>query len=310
VRKVVVDTDTGVDDALALLVLLQDRDTDLAAITSAAGNCSAWQAARNAAAVCAVVGRSSVPVHVGVEPAGKSYAGSPHGPDGLGGTGFGDGTFSLSPGSAPEAIIENARPDTELLCLAPLTNVAEALRRDPLVLSRYRRVVVMGGMGPRARTEEVLAVYPQFLSKGDTNTNHDPAATAAVAAAPGAVTWVGMNVTARLHVPYVLAERSTTTAGRFVAAITAVYARYATSTYASSELIFTAHDAIAATVSVDPEAVTASAGGIGEVRRGVDGRSALWAHGGDGAHQFATAVDYARVLARVRALFEGGGEND
>ncbi|AEF43090.1 nucleoside hydrolase [Hoyosella subflava] len=297
-REVVVDTDCGVDDALALLILLRDPDVHVAAVISSAGNCSAAQAARNAAAVLAAADHSGVPIAAGIEPDGKDYSQSPHGSDGLGNTGLGVSSAELSALPAPALISEMADPTRDLLCLAPLTNVAAALRDDPGVLERYRRVVIMGGMGPRANTDRVLAGYPQFLIKGDTNTNHDPAATAAVAAAAGAVVWVGMNVTAPLHVPFTLFERAEGVLGEFVRSISAGYAEYATRMYESAELIVTAHDSVAAAVLAQPGVVVESEKGTGEVIR-ADGCSALWATG-DGPHEFATAVDYQAVLERIQ----------
>ncbi|MCW4356140.1 nucleoside hydrolase [Hoyosella sp. YIM 151337] len=304
-REVVVDTDCGIDDALALLTLLCDPGIKVAAVTSAAGNCAAAQAARNAAAVLAVAERSDITIAVGIEPKGKDYSGSPHGSDGLGDTELGVAApAELSALSAPALISDLAEPSRDLLCLAPLTNVAAALREDPGVLQRYGRVIIMGGMGPQANTSQVLAGYPQFLMKGDTNTNHDPAASAAVASAGDSLLWVGMNVTAPLHVPFTLFESATGSRGAFVRSVSAGYAEYATRMYESPELIVTAHDSVAAAVLAQPDAVIKSEKGTGEVIQ-TDGRSVLWAVG-DGPHEFVTEVDYEAVLARIHSAIGAG----
>lgn len=201
----------------------------------------------------------------------------------------------------------------DLLSLGPLSNVAAALAQDPLVLTRYRTVTIMGGMGPDARRDTETAVQPLFLVKGDTNTNHDPAATAAVAAAPGPVTWVGMNVTGRLRMPWADLDAQAAHAGvaAFVRDITADYHLHCTTTYRADTPVYTSHDSVAACVVLDPAVVLSASLLTGRVHRGDDGRASLWGHPASQGptHRFITDLDYPKIRQRITATFGGSASS-
>ncbi|WP_137726379.1 nucleoside hydrolase [Prescottella subtropica] len=308
-RLVLVDTDTGIDDALAILTVLHAPDTDLIGIGSVFGNCDEHQAARNALTVLAAAGRPDIPVCVGSpRPGPAPSAASPHGADGLG-----DRGLCPPPGQQPRSEtaveqilrISRERPgQVDLLCLAPLTNLAGALDQDPMVLERFRSVTIMGGMGVIERRDVVAEALPKFLAKGDTNTNHDPAAAARVAAAPGPVTWVGMDVTGRLQLSWAELEHMAESApvARFVHTITGDYHAYCTSTYDADRPIYTSHDSVAATVMLTPAVICDSSTASGGVLTGEDGRASVWGHTSQRtsvSHQFVTAIDYATVQAQI-----------
>lgn len=316
---VLVDTDAGVDDALAILTLLAAPDVAVMGIGSTFGNCTEQQSAANALTTLSIADRTGVPVCVGqprrTPPPAQP---SPHGPDGLGGYARPTpGAAHSGTETAVDQILRTSRDSigAHLLCLGPLTNIAAALERDSHVLTRFRSVTIMGGMGPAAGRDGVSAVYPQFLTKGDTNTNHDPAAAAAVAAAVGPITWVGMNVTARLRLRFadLAARAETSTRAAFVRDITADYSRYCTTTYDSPERIFTAHDSVAAAVMLDPAVVLSATSAHAVVRRSVglgDGRASIWgeAAGAGQLHRFVTAVDYRTIESRIwQSLASHGG---
>ena len=150
----VLDVDTGIDDALALLYACASPEADLVAATCLGGNVEARQVATNTLWVLAVAGRRDVPVYLGSEtPLRKPMTTSPetHGPRGLGYASIGDDVPSaaLAEGHAADRIIElaRARPgELVLVTLGPATNLALALEREPALPSLLRSWVLMGGV--------------------------------------------------------------------------------------------------------------------------------------------------------------------
>jgi len=311
-RYVLVDTDTGIDDALAMLTIAQHSGTEIVGVGTVFGNCTEQQAARNALTVLSVAGLRDVPVCIGQpRPGPPPAADSPHGLDGLGDRGY---RPPPGVGPAPESAVDQLlrvaedRPGAvDLLCLGPLANIAAAVTRDPRVLTRYRSVTIMGGMGPASRKGVEAAVQPQFLERGDTNTNHDPVAATVVAAAPGQITWVGMNVTGRLRLAWadLVARSAVGRTATFVRDITEDYHQYCTSTYRVEDPIYTAHDSVAAAVMLDPTVVLSAADARPRVLH-EDGRAAVWGvtpvRGP--AHRFVTDLDYRSIRARIATTLD------
>ncbi|WP_419233326.1 nucleoside hydrolase [Gordonia sp. CPCC 205515] len=186
-----VDTDCGVDDALALAVLGQVAN--VASVTTTWGNCSAAQAAANARYVLRRTGALGVPVVASTDAPPESWTPSAvHGPDGMGGVLSLHPEFRSGESDAAAAIVSFAReagPKGRLLAIAPLSNLAQAYCIDPAALAALDRIVVMAGHGLAARSA-------WLDDAGDTNTRHNPTATACIAAAESLpVTWVGLDVT-------------------------------------------------------------------------------------------------------------------
>ena len=186
-----IDTDCGVDDALALVLVAQLAD--LQSVTTTWGNCTAAQAAANARHVLAWTRASSVPVTPADTVPPRSWTPSKvHGADGLG------GVLNLSPRprrpeqqTAAEEIVKFARrvgTRGRLLAIAPLTNVAAAARLDPTALGDLDEVVVMAGHGSTPRNAWLDAT-------GDTNTRHDPDSTVEALASKMRMTFVGIDQT-------------------------------------------------------------------------------------------------------------------
>ena len=145
-----IDTDPGVDDALALLMAFNDPRHHVVGLTIAAGNVGLEHTVRNALKVCEVAG-AEVPVFTGcptplLHPAPD--AADVHGADGLGDTGY---TPSARRAEAEHAALAILRLSHEyagrlvLVALGPLTNIALALKLDPTLPERVARFVVMGG---------------------------------------------------------------------------------------------------------------------------------------------------------------------
>ena len=256
VRRVVVDTDTGIDDALALVVLASRPDVELEAVGTTHGNCTTEQSSANARHVLDLCGRGEVPVIGGLSSplVGElSVAWSIHGHDGLGDCGRAPAPAPPAPPgrTAVERYLELAEEHPgalDLLALGPLTNLGAALRVDPGLLRRFRSVTVMGGTGPwRAGVDG-----DPTLGVGDPNTFHDPEAARLVAAAPGDVTLVGVDVTMGCAVGGDLLDRvgrATTDHGRLAADIVQLYVAAYERRYGTRCL--TLHDPLAAMVAVD-----------------------------------------------------------
>jgi purine nucleosidase len=148
--RIVLDTDPGIDDSLAILLALASPELDLAAITVTGGNCPLAQGVRNALAVLDTVG-AQVPVVPGValpliQP--PFTAEETHGDTGLGNAHLPEPTSLAEPDHAVDRIIREimaAEQPLTVVAVAPLTNVALAIRREPRIVERVRELIVMGG---------------------------------------------------------------------------------------------------------------------------------------------------------------------
>ena len=146
-----IDTDPGVDDALALLMAFNDPNHDVVGLTICAGNVGLDHTVANALKLCEVVGRNDVPVFAGADrpllhPA--EDAGDIHGRDGFGDAGLAPAARSAQAEHAALAILRLSHEHAGrllLVALGPLTNLALALRLDPSLPQRIARCVVMGG---------------------------------------------------------------------------------------------------------------------------------------------------------------------
>ena len=145
-----IDTDPGVDDALALLMAFDDPAHRVVGLTIAAGNVGLAHTVANALKLCEVAG-VDVPVHPGC-PVPLVHAAADaafvHGEDGFGDIGYAPAARTAETEHAVLAILRHAREQEGrlvLVALGPLTNLALAVRLDPQLPSRVARLVVMGG---------------------------------------------------------------------------------------------------------------------------------------------------------------------
>ncbi|MCD2144456.1 nucleoside hydrolase [Gordonia paraffinivorans] len=150
-QRLFFDCDTGIDDSVALLYLLARPDVEIVGIASTAGNVPVDVVTANNLAWLELCGRPDIAVHVGSPAplvADLMTTEDTHGPLGVGHAELPTPTITPSPVDAADAWIEAAHAhDGELVGLAtgPLTNLAIAIRRDPTLPSRLRRLVIMGG---------------------------------------------------------------------------------------------------------------------------------------------------------------------
>jgi purine nucleosidase len=152
-RPIVIDTDPGQDDAVAMLVALGSPDElEVLAVTAVAGNVPLPLTEKNARKVCELAGRPDVPVYAGASrPLVRPLvtAEHVHGATGLDGPDLPEPTMPLQSRHAADFLVDALgadRPDPITLCtLGPLTNVALALLKAPAIAGRIREIVMMGG---------------------------------------------------------------------------------------------------------------------------------------------------------------------
>ena len=152
-RKIIIDTDPGQDDAVAILLALASPDElEVLGITAVAGNVPLALTERNARIVCELAGRSDMPVFAGCDrPLRRKLvtAEHVHGKTGLDGPDLPDPTMPLQEAHAVDFLVDTLRREPEgsvTLCpLGPLTNIATALRTAPEIAPRIAEIVLMGG---------------------------------------------------------------------------------------------------------------------------------------------------------------------
>ncbi|MDP2518609.1 nucleoside hydrolase [Shimia thalassica] len=152
-RKIIIDTDPGQDDAVAILLALASPDEiDVVGITAVAGNVPLPLTQKNARIVCELAGKPDIKVFAGCDrPLGRDLvtAEHVHGKSGLDGPDLPDPKMPLQDQHAVDFIIETLRahpPKTITLCpLGPLTNVAMAFEKAPDIVDRVQEIVLMGG---------------------------------------------------------------------------------------------------------------------------------------------------------------------
>jgi purine nucleosidase len=151
-RKIIIDTDPGQDDAVAILLALASPEIDLLGLTCVAGNVPLALTTRNARIVCELAGRPDVRVFAGCDrPLSRKLvtAEHVHGKTGLDGIDLPDPVMPLQELHAVDFLIDTLRaeaPGSVTLCpIGPLTNIATALQRAPDIAPRIREIVLMGG---------------------------------------------------------------------------------------------------------------------------------------------------------------------
>ena len=154
-HKVIIDTDTGGDDASALILAAKSENIDILGVTVLAGNVELEQAAQNALAALEIAG-CNVPVYKG---AAENYSGekidafSVYGKDGMGDSDLIHPTGKAEDKNAVDYILETVAKypnEVEIVALGPATNIAKAIERDPDTMKKVKMIWSMGtcGLGP------------------------------------------------------------------------------------------------------------------------------------------------------------------
>lgn len=151
-RKIIIDTDPGQDDAVAILLALASPELEVLGITAVAGNVPLPLTELNARKIIELAGRPEIPVFAGCDrPLARKLvtAEHVHGRSGLDGIELPDPSIPLQPQHAVDFIIDTLRREpggtVTLVPIGPLTNIAEAFRRAPDIIARVQEIVLMGG---------------------------------------------------------------------------------------------------------------------------------------------------------------------
>ena len=155
-RRILIDTDTASDDAVALILALREESVRVEAITVVAGNVELDRGVKNALLAVQQAGTYAPPVYRGIgKPLMRDLftATFAHGADGMGESDLPEPTLTIRPAHAVDAMIDLivANPgDIEVIALGPLTNLAVAVVKEPRIARLVKNVTVMGtgGLGP------------------------------------------------------------------------------------------------------------------------------------------------------------------
>ena len=195
-HRIIIDTDPGVDDAMAIFYALSAARIRVEALTTVYGNVDADLATTNALRLLEVAGRPEIPVARGaVRPLTSPYKGAVdfvHGTDGQGEAGLDPPKTARLAERATELIISRLRSNPgrlTLVALGPLTNLALALLEAPDIAGLARQVVIMGGN---------LTVPGNASVAAEANILNDPEAAEIVLTAGWPVVMVGLDVTQRI----------------------------------------------------------------------------------------------------------------
>jgi purine nucleosidase/pyrimidine-specific ribonucleoside hydrolase len=264
-ERVIIDTDPGIDDALALLLALRSPELEVLAITTVSGNVPVDVATRNVFAVLSLVPADRrPPVAQGAfAPLRKppTYATSVHGKDGLGGFHRYRGSLgrlggtprrvtSFRRGAAGEILhhICNSTERCTVIALGPLTNIAQAIKRDSATMAGLKRIVLMGGAFTVAGNVTPAAEFNMFV---------DPHAASLVFHAGIPLTVVGLDVTRRVRLTREIVEKQVaprqTRISQFLCDCTADL--FAVCEEREGIASFPLHDPLAVGVVIDPSLV-------------------------------------------------------
>ncbi|KRS17948.1 nucleoside hydrolase [Roseovarius indicus] len=152
-RKIIIDTDPGQDDAVAILLALASPDEiELLGLTCVAGNVPLDLTARNARMVCELAGRTDIPVFAGCDrPLGRELvtAEHVHGKTGLDGPDLPEPAMPLADTHAVDFLVDTLRVEpagtVTLVPIGPLTNIAAAFKAAPDIVEKVHEIVLMGG---------------------------------------------------------------------------------------------------------------------------------------------------------------------
>ena len=273
-RKVIIDTDPGVDDAMAIFFALRSPELEVIGLTTIFGNVHTELATTNALRLLEIAGRADIPVAHGADDALTGPYEGPvpfvHGSDGQGDIFLPDPAGAPIDISAAQFIVEQLRAnpgEISLAPLGPLTNIALALRLEPRIAEWVDEVALMGGN----------ALVPGNASPaGEANIRNDPEAADLVFGADWQVTMVGLDVTLKVHMtPDDIADYAThgNPMSDHITRVLPHYRKYFESNYPEKGIFV--HDSSAIAYLIDPALFTVERWPIRVGTQGL-GRGKTW----------------------------------
>ena len=287
-RNVIIDTDPGVDDLLAILLALKSPELQVEALTVVGGNCSLADAIRNALRVLETADRPDIHVYKGAPRPLKGryvYARYFHGPRGLTGRLPEPRIAAIDDLNAVDAIasrIASAHTAVTLIALGPLTNVAKLIERHPDTAKRLSTVLVMGG---------AVDVPGNVTPFAEFNTYSDPEAAEVVFRSDIDVRLIGLDVCNPVYLERGHAGQMTGVTGRVVRGWFDFHPELDTMSLC---------DPLAIVAAFRPDLFTFEQGPIGVVTTGEErGRTFRGTSGGP--ISFATGVDAKAAYEVIRS---------
>ena len=250
-QKIIIDTDPGQDDAVAILLALASPELEVLGITAVAGNVPLPLTLRNARAICELAGRPDIPVYAGCNAPLEGRlvtAENVHGATGLDGITLPEPTMPVQDRHAVDFLVETLRREpagtVTLVPIGPLTNIAAAFRQAPDVIARVGRIVMMGGAYFEVGNVTPAAEFNIFV---------DPLAAAEVFAAGVDLVVMPLDVTHRALTSRAWVEgmRASGRVGEVVASWTDFFERYDRAKYGHDGAPL--HDPCAVAYLIAPE---------------------------------------------------------
>ncbi|MCY4447385.1 MAG: nucleoside hydrolase [Chloroflexi bacterium] len=296
-RTVILDTDPGTDDALALMMALNSPDLRVEGVTTVGGNASLTDTTDNAIRLVEYLDeeRGAIPVAVGADrPVHGSFTHAYH-VHGAGGLGVRLPAPTLKPHamSAVEFICDRALQAVQpltVIALGPLTNVAAALGSRPDLVDALAEVVVMGG---------AFEAPGNITPHAEFNIHEDPEAANAVFASGVLVTVVGLDVTRQTSMHRRDGPRWFEGESRSAELGNRILADRFQERADLQE--FYLHDPLAVAATIDPDILTSRPAQVSVVTEG-DERGRTVARYGGGTVKVAVDVDVERAVGIVRSL--------
>lgn len=259
-KKIIIDTDPGIDDAMAIFVALQSPEVEVIGLTTIYGNVYTTLATRNALHLLEVAGRTDIPVaegsHVTITKGTKlRIADFVHGADGLGNQNFPPPKGKPIEQSAAAFLVEQANlypGKITVVALGPLTNIALATQLEPAFAKNIGQIVLLGG---------AFAVNGNVNPAAEANIFGDPDAADIVFTSGADILGVGINVTHQVVLTDADREKLARSNGKFaqyLCKILDVYFSYHRDAYSTKGVYL--HDPTALLAAVNPSLITYTEG--------------------------------------------------
>ncbi|KAL0392416.1 UNVERIFIED_CONTAM: putative uridine nucleosidase 2 [Sesamum radiatum] len=255
-KKIIIDTDPGVDDAMAIFLALQSPEVEVIGLTTIYGNVYTTLATRNALHLLEIAGRTDIPVaegsHVTITKGTKlRIADFVHGTDGLGNQNFPPPEGKAIEQSAVDFLIEQTSlypEEVTVVALGPLTNIALAIQADPAFIKNVGQIVLLGG---------AFSVNGNVNPAAEANIFGDPDAADIVFTSGADILAIGINITHQVILTDADRDKLAESSGKFaqyLCKILDVYFSYHHDAYSTKGVYL--HDPTTILAAVDPSLIT------------------------------------------------------